>query len=436
MKLTLSCGIFAMAVLCVSSVGAQNPQEIDNNTAWLMVNTAIIDHLKGLDKTLLDRYSIQLPAADVDAAWDDPDEGPWSLLEMADSLADWSPVWTANTGTRFSDAYGDFVGWIAVPTRADVSEATRAKAEKAWTAAADKARAERTRWLAEWKKEGHKGAPTQDWWRDNAAPHVNPLEDARDKKFTDYFNLLDPEAITTGKQIAKWKNYAPVPYKTPCPTAPDCPTENHYAYYASNQALTRIKTDGEAQYKAQKGTSWEFKSGTSYRHDERESWGANASYGGFVNLGGGGSRHTLDTNNTSVRISFMFYKLGIVPITPADWYTGVLVKKYKNGPFKPNSPISASTLWGPNGSLRLRAAAVVVAYKPQITAYLSKADYSLLEEKYHAGGSVSIGPFSVGGSHDRQFETEKSNGQEGKFSVESVSPNPQVIAILFEKLNP
>lgn len=424
----------ALAITATFGMATTSPaQKLDNNSAWLMANTALVDHLKGLDANILQKYFIQLPSADLDAAWDDSVAGPWSLLEIADSLADWSPVWLGNTGTRFSDAYGDFVTSILLPSRTDVKPAVLKRAEDEWKSSADAANAENLRWERKWKVSGIKsGQKKQDWWRDNAAPHTKPLIEAKNAAFTKYFNLLDPQAATSGKQISKYVNFSEVPF-----TVPDgSTTENHYPYYASNKALKDVAIAGEAQFQAKKLTKWEFDGSTSYRHDETESWGANAGYGGFIKLGGSGNRHTLDTNGTSVKLVYGFYKLGIIPITPGDWYTGLLIKKFKDGPFKPNSPVSTQTLWGPNGTLRLRAAAIVVAYKPQISAYLSRADYSLVEQTYHEGGSVSIGPFSFGGSHDRHFETETSNKEEGRFSVESVNPNPQVVAILFEKLNP
>src|SRR6185503_11455951 len=95
------------------SVRAASGQPVDNNQAWEMVNKAIVEHIMGADRTLLQRYAIQLPSADLAVTWDAEDGGLYDLLLVADEVPDWGPTWLPKN-TRFSDAYGEFVNALEI----------------------------------------------------------------------------------------------------------------------------------------------------------------------------------------------------------------------------------------------------------------------------------------------------------------------------------
>ena len=424
--------------LLIASSSMVLAQAVDNNQAWEMVNKMIVEHIMGLDKTLVQRYAIQLPSADLPVTWDSDDGGMFDLLIVADEVPDWGPTWVQKN-VRFTEAYGEFVEALSIAKRAGVTDKQLKDASDKWQAASAAVKRMRNTLDQEWAKESQKpptpGKPKRpygQWYKEDATPRLTPLLEAQTRAFGDYFALTDPKDHYH-KLVDNYKNAAQI---SVAPAGAPEQAEPRYPFNASKNILAAIKKSGEANYAAKKlAISWSFDKDSGRRNEERESFGANASYGPFFSGSGGGSRYTLDIQQNTISLSYGAYALGYLPITPGSWYSGLLVQRFKNGPFKPNSDLTPELLWGPAGSLNLMPVGVVIAYKPQIHAKLTNEVYSKLQESHNAGGSVSIGPFSFGGSHSRSVERVTWDKTKGEVTVESESPTPLVVAVLCYRLN-
>lgn len=412
-------------------------QAVDNNQAWEMVNKMIVEHIMGLNKSLVQRYAIQLPSADLPVTWDSDDGGMYDLLVVSDEVPDWGPTWVQKN-VKFTDAYGEFVESLQITKRAGVTDQQLKDASDKWKTASNAAKKMHDdlekEWAAELKKPAT-GRPKRtygQWYKEYASAKMTPLNDAKTRAFGAYFDLTDPKDQYR-KLIDNYKNAAQI---SVAPAGAPEQAEPRYPFNASKNILAALKKSGEANYAAKKlAISWSFDKDSGRRNEERESFGGGASYGPFFSGSAGGSRYTLDIQQNTISLSYGAYALGYIPITPGPWYSGLLVTRYRSGPFKPNSDLTPELLWGPKGSLNLMPVGVVVAYKPQIHAKLTNDVYSKLQESHNAGGSVSIGPFSFGGSHARSVERVTWDKTKGEVTVESESPTPLVVAVLCYRLN-
>lgn len=422
------------------AVGFAYAQPVDNNQAWDTVNKAIVEKIMGLDKTLLQRYAIQLPSADLPITWDLEDGGLFDLLTLADEVPDWGPTWLQKN-TKFTDAYGEFVKALKIPKRSDVSDEQLAAAATKWdtatTAVSDMENKLEEAWAAEVKRQ-QKAAPGtpkrtySQWYTAYAAPKLKPLLDAQTAAFGVYFGLSDPKS----QYLTLVNNYENFRRISVAPAGQPDQADLRYTFSASKNILNAIRKGGEANYTAKHlDVSWSFDKDSGRRNEERESWGANASYGGFFGGSAGGNRYTLDIQQNTLSLSYGAYSLGYLPISPGSWYSGLLVTRFKNGPFKESAQVTAEHLWGPKGSLNLMPVGVVIAYKPQIHAKLTSEVYSKLQESHSAGGSVSIGPFSFGGSHTRSVERVTWDKAKGEVTVQSESDIPLIVAVICQRLN-
>lgn len=421
-------------------VRAASGQPVDNNQAWEMVNKAIVEHIMGADRTLLQRYAIQLPSADLPVTWEAEDGGLYDLLLVADEVPDWGPTWLQKN-TKFSEAYGEFVNALEIPRRPGVTESQLKKANQKWSDASDAVKAMRNRLAEEWGREYRQqqslppGLPRQtygQWYREYAAPKIQPLLDTKTRAFGELFALSDPSS----QYLRLVDNYVSAPPVSVAP--PGAPNEavNRYPFSISRNVLAAIKSAGEANYAAQRlAVSWSFDRDSGRRQEERESWGGGASYGPFFRASAGGNRYTLDIHQNTISLSYSAYNLSYLPISPGSWYSGLLVTRFKNGPFKENATVTPEKLWGPKGSLNLMPVGVVLAYKPRLSAKLTNEVFNRLQESHSAGGSISIGPFSIGGSHSRSLERVTWDRTRGEVTVENESPLPLVVAVICARLN-
>ncbi|NYF54090.1 hypothetical protein HDF12_004512 [Edaphobacter lichenicola] len=208
-----------------------------------------------------------------------------------------------------------------------------------------------------------------------------------------------------------------------------------YPFYASLSTLKRVRDSGEAQIASGKlAFSWDFKSPSISDTRSSDVRKKRRSFLSFRLS----STSTTDISDLAFRefsFSFAAYQLNVIPVTPGDWYSGYLISRYKAGPFKKGSQVTADTLWGPQGKLGLLVSGLVVAYKPQITVRLSQSDYQRLRRQFRAGAQILIGPFAVGSEAQQSSEEVTWNDESSSFTIRESSPQPQIIAVLSSALN-
>lgn len=433
-------------ICALSMSGTATAQAVSANDqlAWEAINTKIIEKVQGIDKTLLERYAIQLATTPMFAIWDQGSDGYWELLEIADFVPNWGPTFVKSS-SRFSDEYLKFVSSVAIKGRPDVTPAELNAKRKSWDDLSLRTSKkyklvlqEWTKYLKETKASGQSGFPFDIWAKNVSeyAPDYISLKGQRDSAYSAYYNLLSPEEQSLGVFKQRMTSFMFAPEDI-------VKGDSRYPYNYGTESLKALKTAGEEQFnKKQPIFSFDSQRDKVTKLEKSESWSAGASYGRFFGafrIGGNasGTKYNLDKDTQSSNLSYNAYGLAYIPIDPRGWYAGALVKHFdgNGGNFLPGSVVSNATLWGKNGSLRLRPVGVVVAYKPTLTAVMSQDQLNIARETLEAGGSVGWGPFSFGGRYSKSHEKVEEDKQKGTISVISESPFPYVLAVISERLN-
>lgn len=440
-----------VAALAVAVLGSARPslaQQASNldTVAWETINQKIVDIYKGLDKKAPETISIHLMGVPKALPIDDPIDFKAAYLDVADTIPNWSATWTP-TEKRFSDQYRLFVGAIAVPTRSDVKAADFAKANKAHeTLSASLSAANRAldkEWNAYTAAQEKNKRPVLPW-NDfvNSYSKNGPRRTAIEADFLNaqatLFNMYDPGARVIG-QFKKRAEHFVFNADDVIDGVPRYP----YAYDTARNALATIAKDAAInQANGKVMFSWDSTRDTLQRSEERMSWGASASFRPFLGTffplsasgSGSGSRYSLDQSESSAAISIRAYGFGRVSIVPGGWWAPTLISWFKKeGALLPGDTVKASSLWGKDGLLPLRPVELLVMVRPTLTAKLSKSDYHRVVETLNAGGSVSFGPFSFGGSYSKTTEKIDKDDQNGLITFTNTSDTPYIIAVISQR---
>jgi hypothetical protein len=424
-----------------SGAFAQTVSNLDQQ-AWEAVNNKLIAQIQGKDPALLNNYAIQLTSTPVYVVWDRGEDGMWEFLNVADQVPNWGPTWFP-AGRRFSSEYLKFAHSIAVRTRTDVNaaevdskEAAYQKINEQTSKALRDLLAERARYEKKQLAAGAAVMPYTDWVTDFSVngPKWKSLQRKEASAYTAWSNLLSPEERSLGLLKKKMTEFSPDTFVK---------KEARYPYNYAAASLAQIKVDGDEAWSNRTSVfSFKSTSDTQHRAEERTSWGASASYGSFFGILKVGAKaqsehYSLDIANQASSFTYEAYGFGFIAIEPGSWYDGSLVSLYKDRDraFLPTSPVSFETLWGPKGSLNLQPVGVIVAYRPQITAHMTKNMVKQVKDTLTAGGSVSWGPFSFGGSYTKTSETYDAHAEDGLITISSTSSAPYVVAVLSKRLN-
>jgi hypothetical protein len=175
------------------------------------------------------------------------------------------------------------------------------------------------------------------------------------------------------------------------------------------------------------------KSSYRYRYEQTR-WGGRASYlGGFLGSArAGGQRTSIDVSQSSFKLDFSCRNIQIFTITPGPWFSGTVIKGFKDGPWIEGGPVANGTvkLWGADGILSLLSTQIVVVYKPKFTISLSESEYSYVKTEVSASGGFSIGPFGFGASYGRTTEDISLDEATQTVTAEDKTETPQIAAIL------
>jgi hypothetical protein len=125
-------------------------------------------------------------------------------------------------------------------------------------------------------------------------------------------------------------------------------------------------------------------------------------------------------------------------VTPSDWYSGQLIKLFKNGPFVEGSvadiAYKAHNLWGQTGILALRASALVLVYEPSIEIKISQQDYQRDASQWSASGGLNIGCFSFGASAGGSREDVKYDAASSTIRATDTTGVPKILAVINDVL--
>jgi hypothetical protein len=432
------------ASFCGAS-SAQTPTELDKQ-AWDYFNGRIMDLYKGLDKDASKNLGVHLMTVPKALPADDAILFKSAWLDLADTIPNWSPAWTPRS--RFSDSYRAFAESVSIPRRSDVSAADFDKALKEYTRVRTETNATYRKVIVEYGKYLQsltKGGAPLPWnaWLNNVSENGPAWQSNEAKRLNlqaRLFNLYDPGARVIGSWKEQVLNFSFDPSNDYIEGTPRYP----YNYASATAALKQIQLDAKTNQTNNK-YQFDFEGARDKytKNEESSSWGASASYGRFLGTfgasgGASGTHYSLETSQELSSISLKAYGFGRVSVIPGSWFAPVLIDYVRSGgsdKFLPGSPVSNSSLWGEKGSLNLRPVEVLVIIKPVFTAVMSSANYKRVVDTLKAGGSVSYGPFSFGGSYSKTTEKVDYDAQSGRVTVTNTSDTPYVIAVISQKLN-
>lgn len=127
-----------------------------------------------------------------------------------------------------------------------------------------------------------------------------------------------------------------------------------------------------------------------------------------------------------------------VSITPGGWYDGGFVGFHKNGPFiKGYSGYKeggGTYMWGEGGAMNLMKTSMFVAYQPKISITLNQSTYNSFIQNWDASTGIRIGPFSFGGTTGSS-KSQWTKSQSGlTLTADSTSTTPLIFGVTIEQL--
>jgi hypothetical protein len=446
---------FIVAILFVSiSAAAQNtPSNVSpNDELWEKVNTYIGKRLLSVDPQLAQHRVVHYTAFPVYAYWSEPN-GVFTLYLLADSVPANSPLWLWSPGKKFSFSYAAFIDALDAEGSADApTRARRKQLEAAYNSKANHCAAVQQGLLDGWDTYKAQHAKSSQrltfdqWWNGHNGEFGMCNADAGEL-FNRWSQSLDPN----GQSIAeirkavfdarsnRIKVLLPVAAQDALAnTADKADWKYDYRFPFVTNNLQSFMDEGEKNVQANTPEdTWTIDHSTSATNFTQEGWSGSGGFGGFIQLGGGASTSKTVAHSDEVSISFKFFKMELVPVTPAStWYNEQALTLFECGPFRRGSVLTPTALWGDTGLLSLRPSEVLLAYKPQLTLHFETHDYEEVLRVVQGGGGITIGPFSIGGSAGRVDHSITHDDMNHNISVVVNSRAGMVLAVLSQKINP
>jgi hypothetical protein len=352
----------------------------------------------------------------------------------------WLSTYEPSGGNSFGDGYGMFIQSIAIPAPTSKQQHEIDKARTDWQAALMRIRTY------------EKGVG--DRWKDFDDKQKN-IPPERRKTYDQYYGKYELQAISSMRRalvgyqqrLTKFindstKGYGLVAdmigrfssetatFQTPGEGTGDDRPENVYRYTV-DQSLVDFKKRAATQ--KPDSVKWEFGSSSFRLSSSSSYWGGSASYGFFARGSAGGSSSHLDWHSKDFRLVFRAKAIEKFIVTPGDWYTGQLIKLFKDGQFVSGSvadiAYKAHNLWAPRGIMALRASSFIVAYEPSIEIAMSKQDYDKNASSWSASGGLSIGCFSFGANAGGSKEDITYEAASNLIRATDTTGVPKIIAV-------
>jgi len=204
------------------------------------------------------------------------------------------------------------------------------------------------------------------------------------------------------------------------------------------QRVSLLPSDWHSEHSASKWTTVDVKAGTfsSSSSSDFTSYGGSAGFSlGIFSIGGSaGHSETHKQASTQTNNLGFSFEYTLVEIR-RPWMVGNLLgtKTWNLGNLYAKGKISNGTKANQaNAAMPLLPTAFVVARNVKISAHWDKSDWDYLHSQTTGGGSVGIGPFSIGGSYSHSSTTNKftSAFANGTISV----PGVQIIGFISQEV--
>jgi len=372
------------------------------------------------------------------ALWDDPVTGSFTARSWANSIPAWSLNYVPRPTIEFDENYETFL----TSFHPQVPDPALQQAIRDDLAALQGTASQRTRvriamgkeWIS-FDQDQKDFLPASEWltfdaWKQQSGfpqqqSQIQAIYNAQLGKFAvDTLQATDPLATAIGDALTKY-NLEAFQRETTSPEG----IKEMVRVWSFTPNLTTWKQDAASGAGNALTLTVSHTSSTKVETNLNVggSLGFNVGFFG-VHTQGGYTRHTLNTTSTDFKMDFKTSAFGGILVAPGPWYKGTVASVFEDGPYKPG--FSKASWFGPSGDLNLITTTLYIAYQPTITLNLTQSDYDEVKTGWNAGGGISIGPFSFGGSAGSQNDTMKPDDQARAVTLTSTSPNPQVVAIL------
>lgn len=384
--------------------------------------------------------SVQIVTVPMAASWDDPKYGPYRLCKiLGDSMPKWQPTYVP-AARSLGDNFGAFIASLSIPAPTMAQQKEIDDARIVWQVQLDKVRSREAKVGANWLEYDKRqtGIPpsrrkTYDqYYEQYELPVISQMrrsllgyQQIFTKKINDYTRGYGQVA----DMIARYSS-ASAMFQTPGEGTGDDLPQSVYRY-AVDQSLADFKHRAARQ--PSDAVNWEFTS-ASYRLDSSSSyWGGSGSYGFFCRGSAGGSSSHIDWHSSDFKLVMKAKAIEKFTLMPDGWFSGDLIKLFKDGPFVKGSvadvAYKAGNLWHRNGMLSLRTASLVLIYEPSIELTISKQDYERNTSEWHASGGFSVGCFSFGANAGGSHEDVKYDAASSTIRATDTTGMPKILAV-------
>jgi hypothetical protein len=410
----------------------------DLNRPWQIFLKALVDKLQFTDG----KY-IQVITSPQPADWNNSQYGTYRTYFYGDTMPKWGTVFDPENASSFADVYGTFINSIVLKLT-DPNDQTQADtARTKWTTCSTALQNQYGLVGKDWKafNDNQSGLPQSkrmtfdQWYSKFAAPVLQSYESQCNALAIDYNSWFNKATVGQANLANAISRYATA--KQINALVPNT-TDQYQAVwpYAFVQSLGDFITASDAAPGLAFDQTFNRSSGT--YSATTTTWGGSASYGWFIHASASGSSTTVDTHNDAFGMTVQMKGLQVFDVRPGDWFSQQLIQAWEKGPFQPNSIIqqkyAAGTLYGNGGFFSLRSARFVVAYQPKVVLKMSASNYHDARSSWSAGGGLSIGPFSFGGSGGSSSTQISWDDQNNTLTAQDTSKVPQVIAVVLDVL--
>ena len=409
-------------------------------TGWLQFTNALRGIISGGQANNPQWDGLQILTVPQEALWDDPVSGTWiAYRQWTDTVPEWGVNYIPRPGVSFDEVYQQFLLSFS-PNDPDpaLTQAIRDDIDALQKTANDRTRV-RIAMGREWHDfdaDQKANLPTQEWltfdqWKASSGypeqqAQIQSIYDAQLGKFAyDTEKATDPLATALGQALTRYNNDAyQVDVVDPSTKSPE--KERAWAL-----------VPGLATWKMQAaqgiGTSLDLvidnKTSTEFRSRYDIGGNVNFTYGVFgFQAGGEYHRENINIQSNEFKLEVKSTAFTGILVTPSRWYDGVIGALYSNGPYK--AGFNRASWFGSAGGMNQLMTTIYVAYQPTIIITLTEDDYNRVSTQWGVSAGISIFGFGFGASFNGANDTINTNHQSRTITLQSNSPNPQILAVL------
>jgi hypothetical protein len=142
----------------------------------------------------------------------------------------------------------------------------------------------------------------------------------------------------------------------------------------------------------------------------------------------------------SLGVEIAFAAWDTIQIQPGGWYTSSAPRFYQNGPFNKGytgHPDQAgdTAAFGSGGYMNAVKTGMIVAYQPKITITTDSSTFNSVQTNWNSSSGIAVGPFyfdnSSSGGQQYSFTASASNNQ---LVVQSTSTTPVIVGVTVDVL--